>query len=207
MILSSLTNLYSDVLGELSMIADAFPFNLKNDVVIAMNAIPMKTYSDISVAVSENRICYRFGDMDIQIPYRIYYIDISDDAYRTLNIQQKLIVHCIYTRSCRGFIREKHLKALLAFDYPNWATPFIVKLCDEYVIQILETIYGHFKTKDNQELKDFCSDNSLSFHKSYDRMISYWNCYYRWKYKYLSDYVGFKLFKECLGYSKIITTS
>lgn len=48
----------------------------------------------------------------------------------------------------------------------------------------------------------FCLENIESFCKSYNRMISYWNEYYKYKYKDFQQYIGRKLFRECFGYSK-----
>jgi hypothetical protein len=87
-------------------------------------------------------------------------------------------------------------------DYPNWAIPYIYKLCDEYVIEILEIIYVTIKKQDLKRFRDFCFENKHEFVKSYSRMTSYWNEYYRCiSFK---DYVGKKMFWECFGYSRSI---
>lgn len=38
--------------------------------------------------------------------------------------------------------------------------------------------------------------------KSYSRMISYWNEYYRGYEPDFRKYIGRKLFRECLGYNR-----
>lgn len=53
-------------------------------------------------------------------------------------------------------------------------------------------------------LKRFVNKNEISIRKSYSRMVSYWNVYYRYtdKYRKFNEYVGRKIFKECLGFDK-----
>jgi hypothetical protein len=93
---------------------------------------------------------------------------------------------------------------LLITDFADWTIPYIVKACDEYVLEILEMIYEVLKEQDKERFKKFCYENSISFCKSYNRMISYWNVFYRDRYYKYHQYVGSKLFKECFGYSSIL---
>lgn len=182
------------------MFQDGFPSNLRYDVPKVVGLIPLKTYSNVGIGTSEQTIQY-FQDNDvIRFPYRMYYIDVQDEALDKLSLQEKMILHCIYSRSCDGFVRQKHLHSLLLMDYADWAIPYIVKSCDEYVIEILEMTYEILKEQDTERIKRFCFENAQSISKSYDRMISYWNEYYRYKYKNFHQYVGRKLFRECFGY-------
>jgi len=186
------------------MFQNGFPNDLKNDLLKVTQLIPQITYSNINIGVSEENIQYLADGYSIEFPYRMYFINISDDVLTELSIQQKMILHCIYTRSCNGYIRQQHLKSLLLMDFADWTIPYIVKLCDEYIVEVLEMTYDILKDRDNEQFKRFCSDNVQSFSKSYDRMISYWNEYYRDKYSYFKKYVGRKLFRECFGYSNSI---
>lgn len=74
---------------------------------------------------------------------------------------QKEILYCIYTRSCNGYIREKYLKELLKLDFDYWAIPFIVKLSDEYIVEILEVIYDKLKIRNNDDIKRFGLENKI----------------------------------------------
>ncbi|WP_232454113.1 hypothetical protein [Burkholderia ubonensis] len=40
------------------------------------------------------------------------------------------------------------------------------------------------------------ASESLDWRKARDRMVSYWDCYYRSLYKRKRDYVGFRLFDQ-----------
>lgn len=84
----------------------------------------------------------------------------------------------------------------------QWVIPFIVKLCDEYVLEILEVIYNKLKERDNTDIQNFCLINKTAIRKSYSRMISYWNEYYRGYENNFRKYLGRSLFRECLGYDR-----
>jgi hypothetical protein len=99
-------------------------------------------------------------------------------------------------------VREKHIAALLAEkaeNLPDWAIPYIIKVCDEYVVEILQVVYDNLKDRNTDKFKNFCAENEVAFCKSYNRMISYWNEFYRKDCCRYKDYVGRKLFIECFG--------
>ncbi|PKR78775.1 hypothetical protein CEY16_03200 [Halalkalibacillus sediminis] len=184
------------------MFHDGFPINLRDDVTKIVKLISQKTNNNVTIGVSEDTVEYFQDNNVIKFPYRTYYIDNSDEFIDSLNEQQKMIVHCIYSRSCDGFVRQKHMNSLLLMDYEDWSIPYIVKICDEYVLEILEMTYEILKDQDTERIKKFCLQNNDSFCKSYNRMISYWNEYYRFKYNKFQQYIGRKLFRDCFGYSK-----
>lgn len=180
---------------------NGFPNSLINDVSTVEMLIPLKTYRDVRVGVSEQTIEYCNNGVEIKFPYRIYFVEVSNDIISKLTLQQKMILHCIYSRSCDGFVRQKHLQSLLMMDYADWSIPYIVKPCDEYVIEILEMTYNTLKDQNTELFKSFCNENVQSFCESYNRMVSYWNEFYRDRCYKFYKYVGRKLFRECFGYS------
>ena len=184
------------------MFSNGFPIDLKDDVTKVIGLIADKTYNNVTIDVSQDVIQSHQNNKVIRFPYRIYCIDNSSDFIEYLSEQQKMILHCIFSRSCEGFVRQKHLRSLLQMDYEDWTIPYIVKICDEYVVEIVEMTYNILKDQDTERIKNFCSENRESFCKSYNRMISYWNEFYRHEYTSFHRYVGRKLFRECFGYSK-----
>ena len=182
----------------------AFPKDLKEAVSKVFNLILNDTYNKAVDGESPDRVEYLLSDSIIQIPYRIYYMDNSNSFINDLNSRKKMILHCIYSRSDDGFVRQNHLKSLLSMDYEDWAIPYIVKICDEYIVEILEMTYVILRQQDTECIKKFCHQNRVSFCKSYNRMISYWNEFYRNEHKNFKQYVGRKLFRECLGYSRAL---
>ncbi|WP_218191463.1 hypothetical protein [Pseudomonas sp. A25(2017)] len=63
-------------------------------------------------------------------------------------------------------------------------------------MEILDTCEAHLPTLNQELYGDFIKDNPKYFKALQDRMISYWDCYYRHLYKYRQDYVGFRLFEH-----------
>ncbi|PSL41043.1 hypothetical protein B0H99_103177 [Planomicrobium soli] len=179
-----------------------FPKYLKDDVAKVIGLTADKTWNNSRYDISEDFIHYWQNNRAVVFPYRIYSIDNSNEIEDILNERQKMILHCIYSRSSDGYVRQKHLRSLLQMDYEDWAIPYIVKICDEYVVEILEMTYGILKDQDTERIKFFCSENREEFCKSYSRMISYWNEFYRPNYYKFHHYIGRKLFRECFGYSK-----
>lgn len=184
------------------MFQDGFPNYLRDDVTTVVGLIPHKTDNKVTVGVSEDTIQYILDNKVVRFPYRTYFIDISDEVKEILSQRQKMILHCMYSRSCDGFVRQKHIFSLLQMDYEDWAIPYIIKVCDEYVVEILEMTYDILKEQDTERIKSFCLENIVPFCKSYNRMISYWNEFYRYKYNNSQKYIGRKLFRDCFGYSK-----
>ncbi len=184
------------------MFYNAFPNNLRENLNRVIAIMPDRTFCDVPFVTSDNAIAYTLENHIVEIPYRLYLLDVADTAYDELSQIQKQILCCIYTRSCDGYIREKYLRKLLDIPFERWAIPFIVKLCDEYVFEILEVIYGKLKERENTDIKEFCLKNKAAISKSYSRMISYWNVYYRRCEFDLEKYLGRRLFMECLGYDR-----
>ncbi|WP_162921657.1 hypothetical protein [Listeria costaricensis] len=110
-------------------------------------------------------------------------------------------MHAIFSRSYDGFVRQKHLHVLTTTDFPEWARaiPYIVKICDEYVVEILQMVYQDWARRDTTLLKKFCATSQSVCYRSYQRMVSYWNEYYRNDCFKFQKYVGRKLFMEYFG--------
>ncbi len=179
-----------------------FPRELTNELSVVLNVIPEKTYNDIAERFSEEKIEYKIFDETVYIPYRNYLLEPSESDISKLTDVQKQILYCIYTRSCNGYLREKYILKLLSSDFREWCIPYIVKLCDEYVSEILYLIHDSLSQRNNQDIKAFCAANRPAVQKSYSRMVSYWNEYYRKEVCDFNNYIGSKLFRECLGYGR-----
>lgn len=187
---------------EYVMFEKGFPIELKKEVLEVECLIPFQTYGNVSIGESEQYIQYCLNGDTICFPYRIYYFEIEDTVFHNLSFQKQMIAHCIYSRSCDGFVRQKHIEKLLLNEYESWAVPYIVKVCDEYVMEILESVYHLLQKQDTTQIKKFCLENTDLFCRSYARMISYWNEFYRDRCFRFHNYIGKKLFQECFGYTR-----
>lgn len=182
------------------MFEKAFPIELRDDVYIVCQKCLSKT---LHIKQSEQQSYWTLPDYQvIQFPYRIYYLDENENIEKDLTDTQQIIYHCLFSRSSDGFIREKHIQSLLSLDLPIWAIPYILKVCDEYVIEILEFIYLVLKDQDTIKYKQIIDNNFSQFIYGYHRMISYWNEFYRSRWHRYHEYVGYKLYKECFGYTR-----
>lgn len=181
---------------------NAFPKELEQDFAAVFAVIPTDTFSDCSMCVSENSISYKLGNETILIPESVYFFEPEESKISKLTEMQKQILYCIYTRSCEGRLREKYVQKLLEMDFAAWSIPYIVKLSDEYVIEILFRIYEFLRGRKNEDIKAFCIANKEMMRRSYSRMISYWNEYYREGNPVLDEYIGEKVFRECFDYNK-----
>ena len=160
------------------------------------------TYNGVSFRVSEgnseNEVYVLSDGTRISFPDRVYCLD-DDDVYLGLSDIGKLIYDCIYTRHCDGRVREKHIRNILAVDYPEWCFPYIMKLSSEYVVEITSVIYDALKERENIDLWLFSKNNPKMLQRAYRRMVSYWNEFYRKDCPKFENYVGRKLFWECLA--------
>lgn len=161
----------------------------------------LKIMDSVSFFESKVTIEYKIFNRKLSFPYRIYSDDISDDFMSQFTTNQQKILHCIYSRHSNGFVREKHIKALFLSEIDFLTVPYIFKVCDEYILEIIEIVYSNLKQRNNEDFILFCEQNKICFFKSYSRMISYWNEYYRDKYPNFNVYIGKKLFEECFGFS------
>ncbi len=105
----------------------------------------------------------------------------------TFNSLEKTIFHCIYMRHHDGFVRHDHLKEILKTTHPTIATPFVIQLLGEYVLQMHHEITLFVKAHPTI-VHQFIQHNPAFWHKQKCRVISYWDCYYRNTYKHLKDY-------------------
>ena len=194
----------------LSKLIKAFPKEFAADVEVVCKSLTSKSDAHLTVlSYACNRSFYSdettewslLSGEKIKIPYRVY---LSDKLVfqNKLTAQQQLIYHCIFSRSYDGYVRQKHIETLLDPDTPEWAMPYIIKICDEYVKEILEVVYQNLKTRNCEPYKALCQINFDYFKLGHCRMISYWNEYYRYDCYRYKEYIGKKLYSECFGYNK-----
>jgi hypothetical protein len=72
-----------------------------------------------------------------------------------------------------------------------WIPPFVVQLVGEYVIEILHVIRRNLNHLDTSIYERFLRTNPELLATTKQRVISYWNCYYRECRR--EEYVGFQL--------------
>ena len=80
-----------------------------------------------------------------------------------------------------------------------WVPPFVIRLIGEYVIEILADIRAGLSdleahgTAHRTQYATFVAADPNFMALISARVISYWNCYYRFDYPSFADYPGFQL--------------
>jgi len=171
---------------------DAFPQNLADEVhaVLAVMSETRTPYaSPFSVDVSGETVT---------IPYRMNQDEPPSDAVRSLTARQRRILHCLYSRHGDGLVRQRHLEQVVRSDEP-WVVPFVMQLVGEYVLEIVEAIqHGLSDLPFEHSVQrllygDFIARNPAFFATIERRVVSYWSCYYRWRFPVFGTYPGCRL--------------
>lgn len=176
-----------------SIFKKSFPSFLENEIDEIFKLANVKSLSIYPINFTFKVIV---GDEILKIPCRH---NLGNFNYKILfwkrfspNMVQSEIINCFYTRHCNGYIREEYLKKIILLPH-EWVVPYVLKLLGEYVVEILDVIHKNMQMIDMLVYKDFISKNQDFYNITRQRVISYWDCYYRWLYKYKHDYVGFKI--------------
>lgn len=172
---------------ETEKIINAFPKEIRAKADSLLKKISLK---------SEHKISQTFSVMlngeKLEIPDRIYFEEVSEENLDKIEL---LILNCLFTRHYNGFIRHRNLKSILsAKEY--WISPFIFQLIGEYVIEILFEIEKDFSDNLLTNLAKFSQENPEFYRLTKSRVISYWNCYYRSRFKNFKTYTGFKILEK-----------
>lgn len=114
----------------------------------------------------------------IQIPHRIYRPVISESQFASLHRVEQSIAACWFTRHHDGHVRERFLRALPTFDSSS-VIAYVVALCSEYVVELLDYIWERRSLFDVSALGCWLRDNPQFYSRARSRVVSYWNCYYR----------------------------
>jgi hypothetical protein len=137
----------------------------------------------------------------LRTPYRIYEVATSDDLFGSLPPLDQCIAACWFTRHHNGYVRERFLRALPAFDQP-WIIAHVVLLCGEYVVELLDYVWANRTFFDPDGLGRWLLANRALHARTRRRIISYWDCYHRQSHPDFKAYVGARLiafFDDCLA--------
>lgn len=147
--------------------------------------------------ISKDYYLVSVNDEVLQIPLRIYFdqtISRGKMEYGLTDIQQ-LILDCIYTRHHDGYVRQERLERLIYSDQ-DWVVPFKIQLLGEYVFEIIKVLNENINEKNISLYQNFILENKEYWCKTKDRVISYWNVYYKQHFPERSGYPGFQIIKK-----------
>lgn len=170
---------------------EAFPSALRSQSAIAVSAL--KLSSDY---VSDQFSVNVLGEI-LRIPCRV--LPSTRPEFVGVNVQQRQIALCMLTRSADGFARQAALREVLHINEP-WSIPFVIALIGEYVVEIIDDVYAALPDLERDVVSAFIKANPAFYKLTCDRVVSYWDLYYRRQFP-RSDYVGFKLLRQLDAYA------
>lgn len=178
------------------MLAEAFPVKYRTEALTAGDAVarllaPRQWTERFPVQVEAQRVL---------VPTRLHFF--PDRLSLTKSDEAWQFARALQTRSNDGFERQRAAADLLA-DLRPWGTPFIVALIGEYIVEILDDIAAAMTPELARTLGAFIVGNEAYWNTTKQRVVSYWNVYYR--ARWLNDYgraerrdefVGFRLVQQ-----------
>lgn len=164
-----------------------FKDSLKNVIKLLPSNIIVSKHSSLTVILNKNRI---------EIPYRIHLDEINQNKLKNLTKTEQLIICCIYSRNGDGYIRQRAFEQLLEFK-DDIVVPYAFCLLSEYVLEIIEVFLEKIDKLDLVKYKEFITNNPRIFNQILkQRMISYWDVYYRYAYLDIKKYPGYIIFNK-----------
>ena len=150
----------------------AFPSALRKDVLSALSVLSENRYSSRRQAFSVH-----VGSELLSIPSRIYFDPPVLQAMRLTRLESE-ILDCLLTRHHDGFVRQKHLSRIIR-SQNAWVPCFVFPLVGEYVVEILRVIQENLTYLETSRYADFVRANPDFLNLTEQRVVSYWDCYYR----------------------------
>ncbi len=172
----------------------AFPKRYEQDVRVVKACLPFAW-----TRLSPGSIEMRLEQERIQIPTRLYLLEVDSERIKQLTSTQQTMLFCLYTRHHDGHIRERYLRQLLKTNQQDeWILVYILELASEYVLDIVDIIVPVIEQWNLEVKRRFVSNDPAYMKRIEDRMISYWNAYYRSSGERRSeaDYPGFRIIES-----------
>jgi hypothetical protein len=166
----------------------AFPSSVHDDVLSVISALPENPHGGRSFQV-------RVNGQTLEIPTRVYH-NTASIGTRKLSGTQRHLLSCILTRHRDGYVRQNHLEQIISCTYP-WVPAFVIQLLSEYVVEIQLLIEARLKDLNPSVYRTFLRANPEFLALTEQRIIIYWDCFYRTRKR--EDHAGFRVlrfFKE-----------
>lgn len=178
-------------------LANAFPLATRRDALVAISALSENPFSSCWQTFS-----LYLGNELLALPQRIYYVPPVLQTLR-LNALQTEILDCLFTRHHDGFVRQIHLERIIR-SQNAWIPCFVVPLVGEYVVEILQVIRENLTHLDTSVYAESLRSNLEFLDLIEQRVLSYWDCYYRSIKK--QEYPGFLILEFFKSITKTATT-
>lgn len=182
----------------------AFPTKLGKEVENVIKVLPIDNHKiklingqihEVDNLIHSNEYEVKLNSEKLMIPYRLYFDEPKESDENKLNETEKEILNCIYLRHHNGYLREKRLKNLLTSN-SEFVIPFTIQLLGEYVFEILETLNNHLNESNLDLYHKFMKENPKYWQITESRVGSYWNVYYRYKFRKFKKYLGYEIIQK-----------
>ncbi len=131
----------------------------------------------------------------LRIPTRLYFPEPTPEQLRELSERQRLVASCWFTRHHNGHVRERMVEEVLRHD-AVWTAPYVIQLLGEYVIEIVRVLEAGIAAQHEQPYSEFLNENIPFWQLTRQRMISYWDCYYRSEFPDRARYPAARVFER-----------
>ncbi len=112
----------------------------------------------------------------LRIPYRTNWRSWTG----LIGLPQSRKALCLGTRNFDGYVREKNLVKLLRLgDIRYSSLPYVLKLAEEYVVEIVKIVLDFLPRIPDAMFREFFRENPKWIDLMEARATSYWNWYYR----------------------------
>ena len=179
----------------------AFPQAMRTDVVAVVDILPFSErviklsdskFHKVNSLIHATAIEVRQNGEPLVIPCRLYFNEPDPKDEAQLTKVQKIILNCIYLRHHNGYIRQKRLENLLN-EHEPFMIPFTFQLLGEYIYQIIEVLDKHIDGSIVDVYRSYMRENPEYARLTENRVVSYWNEYYRGRFSKLKNYLGHKI--------------
>lgn len=160
--------------------APGFPACLRREaesVILSARFVPHG--NEVSAVLQGERVAF---------PYRIYERPMCGGSSVPGGATGAML-DCLLTRHHDGFVRQEHLGRLLGRTVEPFMLPYILRLAEEYVIEIIRDIVKACERLPKEPLALFMRENPRWLSLMRDRCASYWDCYYKRRFP-LKEYPG-----------------
>lgn len=178
----------------------AFPAALRPDAAEVAQVLPPNDGPWSTLTATSDTVRVALDGEVIAFPSRIYHGVLATEPSFVLSLSP-VVAACAYTRHHDGYVRQEALRTLL--DGPcalePWVVPYVVKLADEYVVEIVEDVAAFLTEVDvegsaqQRAYGRVLAQNPEMLRLLRARVISYWDCYHRRRHRRLEDYPGHRL--------------
>lgn len=175
--------------NDITKITHCFPASLHDKVRKVVQLLSIEKSGFIHSASYQ----VKFHGETLEFPYRVYFNEPRNTLEKNLTEEEQVILDCIFLRHHNGYIRQRRMERLID-KKQSFIIPFTFQLLGECVKEILMVVDDHINDETIDEYLRFIKENKKYAEQTQNRMVSYWDLYYRVEYPKRKRYIGQRVF-------------